>query len=113
MRYKLRRALLKWYRFSDPVLGTFRRRWRSSLALRLMTITGVITFCMIALAGAFILSSVREDLNSTKLNAALQDSARSTTVAQQLIDSTEATDREALASLMLSVRAAIRDTSSS
>lgn len=113
MRYQFRRWLLKWYRFSDPVLGKFRRRWRSSLALRLMTITGVITFCMIALAGAFILSSVREDLNSTKLNAALQDSARSTTVAQQLIDSTEATDREALASLMLSVRAAIRDTSSS
>jgi two-component system sensor histidine kinase MtrB len=113
LRRRLRLLWLKWARLSEPVLGPFRRRWARSLALRLMTFTGLVTAIMIAISGTFIMTSIRDDLTSSRRDQSLQDSARATVAAQQRIESSDASDRSALSSLMSAVRATIRDTSSS
>ncbi|UBH04897.1 two-component sensor histidine kinase [Leucobacter sp. Psy1] len=108
-----RRLRLWWLRFSQPVLGPFRARWRSSLRLRTMTITAAITAVMIFVAGVFILTSVGDDLYSSRRDQALADSARATLAAQSVLDSSNATDRARLTTLVDSVRRAVLDTSSS
>ncbi|MDO4241620.1 MAG: HAMP domain-containing sensor histidine kinase [Microbacteriaceae bacterium] len=108
-----RRRLIRWLRFTDPVLGPLRRRWQRYLSLRLLTMTALITTGMILIAGTYILTSVRDDLTRSRVETALADSARATISAQHLIDTSEASDRAALATLMTKLRGAIRDTSSS
>ncbi|MGO1435522.1 MAG: MtrAB system histidine kinase MtrB [Canibacter sp.] len=112
-RNRWRRAKIKWARVTHPIFGPFRRRWSRSIALRLMTITGIVTGLMIIVLGTFIMTSIRDDLTSSRRDQSLQDSARATISAQQRIDSSDASDRSALSSLMTAVRATIRDTSSS
>ncbi|WP_167143661.1 MtrAB system histidine kinase MtrB [Canibacter zhoujuaniae] len=115
-REKRRRRRLRKLRFLrriDPVFGPIRRRWQNSLPLRVITMTVVIASLLTLFGGTFILSSVREDLTASKLENALEDSARATVAAQRIIDSSDASDRSSLSSLMLSVRSAIRDISSS
>ncbi|WP_053354144.1 MtrAB system histidine kinase MtrB [Leucobacter musarum] len=109
----VRRARLKWLRFSEPVLGRFRARWRRSLMLRTMTITGMVTGFIVLVAGIFILTSVADDLYSSRMEQALQDSARATVAAQRQIDASDATDRGGLSTLAASVRRTVQDTSSS
>ncbi|MEJ6488282.1 MtrAB system histidine kinase MtrB [Leucobacter sp. USCH14] len=109
----LRRARLRWLRFSEPVLGRFRARWRRSLMVRTMTVTGLVTGFIVLTAGLFILGSVASDLYSSRQEQALQDSARATLAAQRQIDASEASDRGALSTLAASVRRTVRDTTSS
>ncbi|MBL5974842.1 MAG: sensor histidine kinase [Candidatus Leucobacter sulfamidivorax] len=110
---RLRRLHLRWLRATQPVLGPLRARWGRSLKLRTMTITGVITGVMILISGTFILTSVGDDLFSSRRDQVLQDSARATLAAQRLVDASEASDRGSLSALIASVRRTVQDTSSS
>ncbi|MBL3685893.1 sensor histidine kinase [Leucobacter zeae] len=109
----LRRAQLKWYRVSHPLLGPFRARWRRSLMLRTMTITGLVTGLIILVAGVFILTSISNDLYSSRRDSALEDSARATLAAQRLIDASDTADSGGLASLASNVQRTVQDTSAS
>ena len=84
-----------------------------SLKLRTMTITAVVTGFMIAVSGTFILTSVGDDLYSSRRDQVLQDSARATLAAQGQVDASSASDRGALLALSASVRRTVQDTSSS
>ncbi|MGO2139566.1 MAG: MtrAB system histidine kinase MtrB [Leucobacter sp.] len=108
-----RRLRLRWIRLTQPVLGPFRQRWARSLMLRTMTITGLVTGAMIAIAGVFLLTSVSNDLYQSRLEQSLQDSARATVQAQRMIDSFDPADRGGLQSLQTSVLRTVQDTSSS
>ena len=113
LRRMWRRARLRWIKLTQPVLGPFRARWGRSLMLRTMTITGLVTGAMIAIAGVFLLTSVSNDLYSSRLDQSLQDSARATVQAQRIIDSFDPADRGGLQSLQTSVLRTVQDTSSS
>ncbi len=109
----LRRLRVRWIKLTQPVLGPFRARWRRSLMVRTMTITGLVTGFVVLVAGVFILTSISDDLYSSRRDQALQDSARATLAAQRWIDASDATDRGALTSLAASVRRTVQDTSAS
>lgn len=109
----LRRCRLRWVRATQPVLGPFRARWQRSLMVRTMTITGLVTGFVVLIAGVFILSSISEDLTSSRRDQALQDSARATLAAQHDLDASDASDRGSLSTLAASVRRTVQDTSSS
>ncbi|MHA3723359.1 MtrAB system histidine kinase MtrB [Leucobacter sp. HY1910] len=106
----LRRWRLRWVKLTHPVLGPFRAKWRRSLMLRTMTVTGLVTGFTILVAGVFIVTSVSDDLYSSRRDQALQDSARATLAAQRQID---ASDRGSLSTLSATVRRTVQDTSSS
>lgn len=110
---RMRKLQLRWYRFSDPLLGNFRRRWQHSLSLRTITMIVLATMVMTTITGGVIISSVGENLVQSRVQAALNDSARTTVSAQQQIDRAEVSDRGSFSNLMLAVRGTIRDTSSS
>ncbi|WP_427870653.1 MtrAB system histidine kinase MtrB [Leucobacter luti] len=109
----LRRLRLRWLRLTQPVLGPFRARWRRSLMVRTMTITGLVTGFIVLVAGVFILTSIGDDLYSSRKDQALLDSARATNAAQRQIDASDVTNRGGLSSLAASVRRTVQDTSSS
>lgn len=109
----LRRLRLRWIRLTQPVLGPFRARWRRSLMVRTMTITGLVTGFVVLVSGVFIITSVGGDLYSSRRDQALQDSARATLAAQRWIDASDASDSGGLSTLTGSVRNAVRDTSAS
>nr|WP_243751899.1 MtrAB system histidine kinase MtrB [Leucobacter weissii] len=98
---------------TDPLLGPVRARWRRSLRLRTMAVTGLVTGFMILVSGAFVLTSVGDDLYSSRRDQVLQDSARATLAAQGQIDASDATDRAAMLALSASVQRVLQDTSSS
>lgn len=100
-------------RITEPVLGPVRARWRRSLKLRTMTITGAVTGFMIIVSGTFILTSVGDDLYSSRRDQVLEDSARATLAAQGQVDASAANDRAALLALSTAVRGTVQDTSSS
>lgn len=104
---------LWWIRTTEPALGPLRARWRRSMKLRTMTITGVVTGLMILISGSFILTSVGDDLYSSRRNQVLEDSARATQAAQRLVDASDASDRGTLSALLASVRRTVQDTSAS
>ena len=81
--------------------------------VRTMTITGLVTGFVILIAGVFILSSISDDLYSSRRDQALQDSARATLAAQHDLDASDASDRGSLSTLAASVRRTVQDTSSS
>ena len=108
-----RRFRLRWIRFTQPVLGPFRDRWNNSLMLRTMTITGLVTGGLIAIAGVYLLTSVSNDLYSSRRDQALQDSARATVQAQRMIDSFDQADRGGLQLLQTTVMRTVQDTSAS
>lgn len=106
----MRRLRLRWARATQPVLGPFRAKWRRSLMMRTMTVTGLVTGFTILVAGVFIVTSVSDDLYSSRRDQALLDSARATLAAQSQID---ASDRGSLSTLSATVRRTVQDTSSS
>ncbi len=108
-----RRLRIRWIRFTQPIFGPFRARWNNSLMVRTMTITGLVTGAMIAVAGMFLLTSVSNDLYSSRRDQALQDSARATVQAQRIIDSFDPADRGGLQSLLTTVLRTVQDTSAS
>jgi len=95
------------------VIGPVRARWRRSLKLRTMTITGLVTAFMIGISGTFILTSVGDDLYTSRRDQVLQDSARATLAAQGQVEASDASDRASLLALSASVQRILQDTSSS
>lgn len=108
-----RKAHLRWVRFSEPLLGRFRRAWRSSLRVRTMAITGLVAGSLVIATGVVISTSIGGDLYSARRDQALQDSARATLAAQRLIDASDASDRSSLGALLGSVRRTVQDASAS
>ncbi|WP_244301266.1 MtrAB system histidine kinase MtrB [Leucobacter insecticola] len=78
-----------------------------------MTITGLVTGFVVLVSGVYILSSISDDLYSSRRDLALQDSARATLAAQHDLDASDASDRGSLSTLAASVRRTVQDTSSS
>ncbi|GAA3582441.1 MtrAB system histidine kinase MtrB [Klugiella xanthotipulae] len=100
-------------RWGAATRATLRSTWLSSLKVRTMTITGVVTAIAIVLCGTYLLLSIGGDLFNTRKDQVLADSARATASAQRLLDASDAADRVSLNSLVITMRGAIRDTSSS
>ena len=113
LRDRVRRFTPHWPEWTRPVVDPFRERWGRSLMLRTMTITGLVTTALIFISGLIILDNIGGDLYSARRDQALQDSARATLAAQQLIESSDAADRGALSTLFTSVRRTVQDTSAS
>nr|WP_279587632.1 MtrAB system histidine kinase MtrB [Lysinibacter cavernae] len=90
-----------------------RRRWLSSLKVRTMTITGVLTLIAILASGTYLQLSVGGDLFNTRKQQVLADSARATNAAQRLLEASDAQDRVGFNALVIAMRSAIRDASSS
>lgn len=87
--------------------------WRESLTVRIMAITGLITALIIGTSWLAVSLAVGNDLFENRRDEVLADAARATQAAQRLLDASDAADRAALTSLMVSTRATIRDTASS
>ncbi len=113
VRLWLRRLRQRWIRFSNPVLGPLRRRWKSSLKLRTMALTGLITGLMILVSGTFILTSVGNDLYASRRDQVLDSSARATASAQVQISAVDSSDSGSLRTLMSDISNSLRVTSSS
>ena len=112
-RLRLRRLRVRWLRATQPLLGPLRTRWSSSLRLRTMTITGIITIGMVAIMGALVLDRISSDLYTSRRDQALQDSARATLAAQRQMDASDAADSSSLNALVSSVRSTVQGTSAS
>lgn len=78
-----------------------------------MAITGVIAISVVSIMGALVLDRISSDLYSSRRDQALQDSARATLAAQELLDSSDAIDIVALNALAGSVRSTVQGTSAS
>lgn len=78
-----------------------------------MTITGVVTGFMILISATFILTSIGDDLFTQRRDQVLEDAARATIAAQQLIDASTASDVRALSTMVTQMRRTVQDTSSS
>lgn len=78
-----------------------------------MTITGLVAGFVVVVSGVFVLTSVSDDLYSSRRDQAQQDSARATLAAQRDLDASDASNRGSLSTLAESVRRTVRDTSAS
>lgn len=78
-----------------------------------MTITGVLTLIAILASGTYLQLSVGGDLFNTRKQQVLADSARATNAAQRLLEASDAQDRVGFNALVIAMRSAIRDASSS
>ena len=110
---RLRRLRIWWIRVTQPALGPLRRRWKRSLRLRTMAISGVIAIVMVAAMGALVIDRISSDLYSSRRNQALQDSARATLAAQRLMDASDTSDSSALNALVASVGSTVQGASAS
>ena len=89
------------------------RVWRRSLQLRTIVISMVLSGIAIVLVGVYISLSVSNDLFDSRLNQVLSESQRAQVAAQRILDSSDATDRASMQSVMNAARTAIQDASSS
>jgi two-component system sensor histidine kinase MtrB len=89
------------------------RQWRRSLQLRTVIISMALSGVAIILVGVYMSFSISNDLFDSRLNQVLGESQRAQISAQRIFDSSDATDRTAVQSVMNAARTAIRDSSSS
>ncbi|MBT1035791.1 HAMP domain-containing histidine kinase [Canibacter sp. lx-45] len=113
LKYKLESVTRPFARAIVPALKPFTTRWRQSLPFRVVTVNVLVATALILLIGGSTVTTISNDLAERSRNHALNDSARATIAAQQVINSAAASDRSTLSTLMLQVRSAIRDTSAS
>lgn len=90
-----------------------RARWRSSLQFRTVTMSVLLSGLAIVAVGAYISTSVGNDLFQSRLAQVLLDSNRATTAAQGILDSSDASDRVQVRALLGSAQTAITAASSS
>lgn len=93
--------------------GRIRARWRSSLQFRTVTITVSLSGLAIVLVGVYMSASIGNDLFQSRLNQVLLDSNRATTAAQRILDSSDASDRVQVQTLLDSAQTSITAASSS
>jgi two-component system, OmpR family, sensor histidine kinase MtrB len=82
-------------------LRTFTRLWRSSLQLRTVAITVLLSTLTVTLIGVYMSISVGSNLFDSRLNQILATSARATIAAQDRLDAAEESDAVDLESTML------------
>ncbi len=101
------------FRWVGVIYAALKRRWLSSLKLRTMTFTGVITGIAILVSGTYLQFSIGNDLFNTRKQQVLEDSSRASKSAQRLLDASDAADGVSLSSLTKTMRGDVRETSSS
>ena len=87
--------------------------WRSSLQFRTITITVILSGLAIVAVGVYMSASIGNDLFQSRLNQVLLDSQRATRAAQNILDSSDATDRVQVRTLLDSATTTITTASSS
>lgn len=89
------------------------RLWRRSLQFRAVTLSVVFSALAIVLVGVYMSVTIGNDLFSSRLSQVLSSSARAEYAAQRIYDSSVATDRTAVQSVLNSSLVSIRDASAS
>lgn len=89
------------------------RLWRRSLQLRTVIISLVLSGIAIVLVGIYMSLSISSDLFTSRLEQVLSESQRAQVAAQRIFDSSDASDRSSVQSVMNAARTAVRDASSS
>lgn len=93
--------------------GDVRRAWRESLQFRTVLITVLLTGIAIVSTGGYLSYSISDNLFQSRLAQVTADTYRSTTSAQRYLDAATVSNRQELEAVMNTVRAAVRDASSS
>lgn len=93
--------------------GDIRRSWRESLQFRTVLITVLLTGIAIVSTGGYLSYSISNNLFQSRLAQVTADTYRSTTSAQRYLDAATVSNRQELEVVMNTVRAAVRDASSS
>lgn len=105
---------MKVRRFSVSSAGVRAGRlWRRSLHLRMLVISLSLSGVAIILVGVYMSLSISNDLFNSRLSQVLSESQRAQVAAQRIFDSSDATDRASMQSVMNAARTAIQDASSS
>lgn len=89
------------------------RLWRRSLQFRTVITSMALSGVAIILVGVYMSFSISNDLFASRLDQVLGESQRAQVAAQRIFDSSDATDRSSVQSVMNAARTAIRDASSS
>jgi two-component system sensor histidine kinase MtrB len=89
------------------------RGWRRSLQFRTIVITVALSTVALLATGAFVSTSISNDLFNSRLDQVLIESERASTAAQKIFDSSDITGQAASMSLQNSVQAAISASTSS
>jgi two-component system sensor histidine kinase MtrB len=89
------------------------RGWRRSLQFRTIVITVALSAVALSATGAFVSTSISNDLFNSRLDQVLIESKRATTEAQKIFDSSDVTGQAASLSLQSSVQNAITASTSS
>ncbi|WGD38589.1 MtrAB system histidine kinase MtrB [Lysinibacter sp. HNR] len=96
------------------IYSLLKRRWLSSLKLRTMTATGLLTGVAIVAGGTYLLLSVGGDLFNTRKQQILADSLRATISAQRMLDASDSSEGGvSLTNLTRTMRNDVRETSAS
>ena len=89
------------------------RGWRRSLQFRTIVITVALSAVALSATGAFVSTSISNDLFNSRLDQVLNESKRAATEAQRIFDSSDVTGQAASFSLRNSVQNAITASTSS
>jgi two-component system sensor histidine kinase MtrB len=87
--------------------------WRTSLQIRTVAITMLLTGLAILLTGMYLSYSVGDNLYQQRLDQALSDSSRATTTAQNQLNAADVTTSEAVKHLLDTALAAVQTSTSS
>jgi two-component system, OmpR family, sensor histidine kinase MtrB len=87
--------------------------WRTSLQVRTVTITLLLTGVAILLTGMYMAFSIGNDLYQSRLDQALKDSSRATTVAQNTLNAADVTDSDTVKTLLDSALTTVQSVTSS
>ncbi len=93
--------------------GNIARFWRESLQFRTVLISIVLSGVAVLGTGLYMSSSIGNDLFSSRLEQALDDSTRATASAQKILDASDASESVALKTVLNSSREAIAAATSS
>ncbi|MFO7690909.1 MAG: MtrAB system histidine kinase MtrB [Cryobacterium sp.] len=93
--------------------GLLRSTWRRSLQFRTVTVSVVLSGIAIMMVGVYMSISIGNDLFQSRLTQVLLDSNRATATAQGILDSSDATDRVQVQTVLGAARTSITTTSSS
>jgi len=89
------------------------RLWRSSLQLRTVAITLLLTGVAILVTGVYMALSISNDLYQSRLDQALRDSSRATTTAQSTLNASDVSTGDAGKNLLNTVLQSVQASTSS
>ncbi|MFF1878040.1 MtrAB system histidine kinase MtrB [Leifsonia sp. NPDC058230] len=100
----------EWWRQVPPRLT---RLWRTSLQVRTVAITLLLTGAAILVTGVYMSLSISNDLYQSRLDQALRDSSRATTTAQSTLNASDASTGDAGRNLLNSALQDVQSATSS